>query len=64
MLTFTLKILALLVLLTIDIISGLVKFFLWVLSGQDIFVETAYKGSKHDEIFFVNTGAYIMKYFN
>ena len=64
MLTFTLKILALLVLLTIDIISGLVKFFLWVLSGQDIFVETAYKGSKHDEIFFVNTGAYIMKHFN
>ena len=64
MLTFTLKILALLVLLTIDIISGLVKFFLWVLSGQDIFVETAYKGSKHDEIFFVNTAAYINKYFS
>ena len=63
MLTYTLKILVLLVLVTIDIIAGLIKFFLWVLTGQDIFVETAYKGSKQDEIFFVNTAAYIIKYF-
>ena len=67
MITYLLKILVVLVLVVVDTIASCAKFLLWMASGQDIFAETAYLNDKLNrkrEVFFVNTGAYIMKYFN
>ena len=67
MITYLLKILVVLVLVVVDTIASCTKLLLWMASGQDIFAETAYLNDKLNrkrEIFFVNTGAYIMKYFN
>ena len=67
MITYLLKILVVLVLVVVDTIASCTKLLLWMASGQDIFAETAYLNDKLNrkrEVFFVNTGAYIMKYFN
>ena len=66
MITYLLKILVVLVLVVVDTIASCTKILLWMASGQDIFDETAYLNDKlrKGEIFFVNTAAYIMKYFN
>ena len=67
MITYLLKTLVVLVLVVVDTIASCTKLLLWMASGQDIFAETAYLNDKLNrkrEIFFVNTGAYIMKYFN
>lgn len=67
MITYLLKILVVLVLVVVDTIASCTKLLLWMASGQDIFAETAYLNDKLNrkrEIFFVNTSAYIMKYFN
>lgn len=67
MITYLLKTLVVLVLVIVDIIASCAKLLLWMASGQDIFAETAYMNDKlnrNREIFFNNTAAYFMKYFN
>lgn len=61
MITIILKIVVLLVFVIIDLISGITKGLVWILSGQNIFEETCYKGEVKEH-FFVNTSAYFTKY--